>query len=223
MSRIRPRLRPRDERGQNGRTETEEITVKYLLLKHYGGGATPVVECAPMDQWTPEEISAHIRFMEDFGKRLEGTGELADAQGLSPEGTRSCRRRSPATASASTRRRPPSPPCTPTRGPTPRPTGRRSSRGTTSSSGSPTTPSSGSTARSRSARPTAGLAALAEVDDGVPRHAAVAAYLHERAGDLDAAARLYAAAARAAPSEEERSHLTRQAARLNAGVRLRPA
>ena len=61
--------------------------MKYLMLKHYGGGPTPVVECAPMDQWTPEEISAHIRFMDDFAKRLQGTGELVDAQGLSPEGT----------------------------------------------------------------------------------------------------------------------------------------
>ena len=33
----------------------------------------------------------------------------------------------------------------------------------------------------------AGLAALAEVDAAVPRHTAVAAYLHEQAGDLDLA------------------------------------
>ena len=63
--------------------------------------------------------------------------------------------------------------------------------------------------------PQAGLAALAEVDAGLPRHDAVAAHLHERAGDLDAARRLYAVAARAAASEREREHLTRQAARLN--------
>jgi len=63
--------------------------------------------------------------------------------------------------------------------------------------------------------PQAGLAALAEVDAGLPRRDAVAAHLHERAGDLDAARRLYAEAARAAASEREREHLTRQAARLN--------
>ncbi|MFF1397699.1 RNA polymerase sigma factor [Streptomyces sp. NPDC058287] len=64
--------------------------------------------------------------------------------------------------------------------------------------------------------PRAGLAALAELNDSLPRHTAVAAYLHERAGDLATAARLYAEAARKAPDLAERDHLTRQAARLNA-------
>jgi predicted RNA polymerase sigma factor len=67
--------------------------------------------------------------------------------------------------------------------------------------------------------PRAGLALLAELDPTLPRHAAVAAYLHERAGDLGTAARLYADAARTAPTLAERDHLTRQAARLNASLR----
>jgi len=50
---------------------------------------------------------------------------------------------------------------------------------------------------------------------GGPRHTAVAAYLHERDGDLATAARLYAEAAHKAPDLAERDHLTRQAARLN--------
>ena len=61
----------------------------------------------------------------------------------------------------------------------------------------------------------AGLAALAEIDDGVLRRDAVAAHLHEKNGDLDLAARLYADAARHAPNLAERDHQTRQAARLN--------
>jgi len=61
----------------------------------------------------------------------------------------------------------------------------------------------------------AGLAALAEVDDGVPRREAVAAHLHEKNGDLELAARLYAEAARNAPNLAERDHQLRQAARLN--------
>jgi RNA polymerase sigma factor (sigma-70 family) len=65
--------------------------------------------------------------------------------------------------------------------------------------------------------PRAGLAALAELDETLPRHVAVAAYLHERDGDVATAARLYAEAARQAPNLQERDHLTRQAARLNAG------
>jgi predicted RNA polymerase sigma factor len=67
--------------------------------------------------------------------------------------------------------------------------------------------------------PRAGLAALAELDPSLPRHAAVAAYLHERDGDPVTAARLYAEAARSAPNLPERDHLTRQAARLNAQLR----
>jgi predicted RNA polymerase sigma factor len=60
-----------------------------------------------------------------------------------------------------------------------------------------------------------GLAALALVDDDVPRWSAVAAHLHERNGDLEQAARLYAEAARTAPNQAEREHQTRQAARVN--------
>jgi RNA polymerase sigma factor (sigma-70 family) len=61
----------------------------------------------------------------------------------------------------------------------------------------------------------AGLAALAEVDEHVPRREAVAAYLHEKNGDLELAASLYADAARNAPNLAERNHQMRQAARLN--------
>ncbi|MFI0167081.1 RNA polymerase sigma factor [Streptomyces sp. NPDC017095] len=64
--------------------------------------------------------------------------------------------------------------------------------------------------------PRAGLAELAALDPSLPRHTAVAAYLHERAGDPVTAARLYAEAAHQAPHLAERDHLTRQAARLNA-------
>jgi RNA polymerase sigma factor (sigma-70 family) len=63
--------------------------------------------------------------------------------------------------------------------------------------------------------PLAGLAALAEIDQNVPRRDAVAAHLHERNGELELAASLYAAAARNAPNLAERDHQTRQAARLN--------
>ena len=65
----------------------------------------------------------------------------------------------------------------------------------------------------------AGLAALATVDPGLPRHTAVSAYLHEKAGELPTAAHLYADAARSAPDLAERDHLTRQAARINLALR----
>jgi RNA polymerase sigma factor (sigma-70 family) len=62
--------------------------------------------------------------------------------------------------------------------------------------------------------PQAGLAALADVSPDLPRYSAVTAYLHERAGDLEHAAELYAEASRAATSVPERDHLTREAARV---------
>jgi RNA polymerase sigma factor (sigma-70 family) len=68
--------------------------------------------------------------------------------------------------------------------------------------------------------PHAGLAELATVDPSLPRQRAAAAYLHERAGDLELSAELYAEAARTATNVPERDHLTRQAARVHEAIRL---
>ena len=57
---------------------------KYLLLKHYRG-AKPI-PCAPMDQWTPDEVEAHIQFMRDYAAKYEATGELLEGQALAPDG-----------------------------------------------------------------------------------------------------------------------------------------
>ena len=59
---------------------------KYLLLKHYRGAPAAVNE-VPMDQWTPDEVSAHMRYMRDFATRLEDTGEFVDSQALAAAGT----------------------------------------------------------------------------------------------------------------------------------------
>lgn len=66
--------------------------------------------------------------------------------------------------------------------------------------------------------PQAGLAALADVDPGLPRHTAALAHLHERAGDVETAADLYATAAGLAHSMAERNHLVLRAATLRAGL-----
>jgi hypothetical protein len=98
MSSSLPRLRPRVERGQNGPHHTEEnIMAKYLLLKHYRRSSAPddvavpgadwSAAGVPMDQWTPEEIDAHIKYMSDFAAKLEESGEFVDEQALSAEGT----------------------------------------------------------------------------------------------------------------------------------------
>ena len=65
----------------------------------------------------------------------------------------------------------------------------------------------------------AGLAALRRSTTAFPGARAVAAHLHERNGDLELAARLYAEAALAAPNLAERDHQTRQAARVNQVLR----
>jgi hypothetical protein len=36
--------------------------MKYLLLKHYRGAPLPA-DSVPMDQWTPEEVDAHVQYM----------------------------------------------------------------------------------------------------------------------------------------------------------------
>ncbi|MGW2660798.1 YciI family protein [Nocardia tengchongensis] len=59
---------------------------KYLLLKHYRGAPASVND-VPMDQWTPEEVTAHIQYMRDFATRLEETGEFVSEQALAPQGT----------------------------------------------------------------------------------------------------------------------------------------
>ncbi|WP_167857857.1 DUF6596 domain-containing protein [Mycobacterium sp. DL99] len=66
--------------------------------------------------------------------------------------------------------------------------------------------------------PQAGLAALAELDPALPRHTAAAAYLHERAGDISMAARLYVKAAAEAQSLAERNHLTLRASVLHGRI-----
>ncbi|MGN2639094.1 YciI family protein [Nocardia takedensis] len=58
---------------------------KYLLLKHYRGAPASVND-VPMDRWTPEEVTAHVQYMQDFAARLEATGEYVDGQALSPQG-----------------------------------------------------------------------------------------------------------------------------------------
>jgi hypothetical protein len=62
---------------------------KYLLLKHYrrNGGPDPVPGTdVPMDQWSPEDIEAHMAFMRRWAEELTATGEFVDGQALAPEG-----------------------------------------------------------------------------------------------------------------------------------------
>jgi hypothetical protein len=53
--------------------------MRFMLLQSYGGVEA---DCAPMDEWTPQEVRAHIEFQQVLNQRLEELGELVDAQGL---------------------------------------------------------------------------------------------------------------------------------------------
>lgn len=61
--------------------------MKYLLLKHYRGGPRRIVDHGPLEEWAPEEVEAHLRYMREFAARLEESGEYVGEQALSPEGT----------------------------------------------------------------------------------------------------------------------------------------
>lgn len=58
---------------------------KFLLLKHYRGGPEEP-SFAPMSEWTPAEIDAHIAFQREVCRMLAERGEFVDAQGLSMDG-----------------------------------------------------------------------------------------------------------------------------------------
>ena len=60
---------------------------KYLLLKHYTGGPTQLPSHAPMEEWAPDEITAHMDFQREVAAMLRENGEFVDAQALSPQGT----------------------------------------------------------------------------------------------------------------------------------------
>src|ERR1700689_5928424 len=54
--------------------------MRFMLLENYGGGEA---DCAPMSEWSPEEIKTHIAFQQALNAELAELGELVDAQGLS--------------------------------------------------------------------------------------------------------------------------------------------
>jgi hypothetical protein len=60
--------------------------MRFMLLQSYG----PVESgCAPMPEWSPADIRAHVEFQQVLNRELLGRGELVDAQGLAgPEQAR---------------------------------------------------------------------------------------------------------------------------------------
>jgi hypothetical protein len=59
---------------------------KYLLLKHYRGGPQRHPNSASlMNEWSEDEITAHVAFLRQVADMLRERGEYVDAQALSPE------------------------------------------------------------------------------------------------------------------------------------------
>ena len=52
--------------------------MKYMLLMNVSGGGPYQIA-----GWTAADMTAHIAFMRDFGKKLAAAGELVGAEGLS--------------------------------------------------------------------------------------------------------------------------------------------
>jgi hypothetical protein len=53
--------------------------MRFMLLQNYGAVQS---DCAPMTEWSPAEIKAHIEFQHALNAELSQRGELVDAQGL---------------------------------------------------------------------------------------------------------------------------------------------
>lgn len=51
--------------------------MRFMLLQAYGGA-----DCAPMGEWTPQEIEAHIDFQRRLNAELRERGELVGADAL---------------------------------------------------------------------------------------------------------------------------------------------
>lgn len=53
--------------------------MRFMLLQSYGEVESG---CAPMPEWDPEDIKAHVDFQKVLNRQLLESGELVDAQGL---------------------------------------------------------------------------------------------------------------------------------------------
>jgi len=53
--------------------------MRFMLLQNYGEVESG---CAPMTEWSPDDVKAHIDFQHALNAELLERGELVDAQGL---------------------------------------------------------------------------------------------------------------------------------------------
>jgi hypothetical protein len=56
--------------------------MRYMLMMHAPRGTGDY----QVNNWSPQDLEAHIGFMHSFNKELRETGELVGAEGLAPPG-----------------------------------------------------------------------------------------------------------------------------------------
>ena len=49
--------------------------MRFMLLQNYGEVES---DCLPMNEWTPQDVKAHIEFQQTLNERLTESGELLD-------------------------------------------------------------------------------------------------------------------------------------------------
>src|SRR3954452_715388 len=79
MSRMAHRLRRTSEQPHGVAVVREDRIMRFMLLQAYGG--VELEGCAPMTEWTPEDVKAHIKIQHTLNAALLERGELVDAQG----------------------------------------------------------------------------------------------------------------------------------------------
>ncbi len=76
MSRTGRRLRPSTYGADEGADDDEEHEMpKYLLGTTFEPGADPT----PMEEWTEEEVTAHLNYFGILGRQLVESGELVES------------------------------------------------------------------------------------------------------------------------------------------------
>src|SRR2546428_611262 len=78
MSRTDGLVRSHDDARIGTHPKTRSQIMRYLLIVNFEGGVVDT----PMEEWKPEEISAHLDYYKALHKELVSSGELVDSQVL---------------------------------------------------------------------------------------------------------------------------------------------
>jgi hypothetical protein len=80
MSRTEIRLRSTGDRAKLGTSTERSDMTRYLLVVNFEGGVAET----PMEEWKPEEITAHLDYYKALHRELVASGELVESEVLAP-------------------------------------------------------------------------------------------------------------------------------------------